>query len=122
MKSRKSRLDNLSDQELVAEFRKTSGLFGEAVANWMPAGKENDRLIALLQELRRRGTQVRLQLAPLLDERNRFVRYYAAKHLLGLIPSRSREIIEAETKEGDAIAGDAGMLLDRVDSGQYKPD
>jgi hypothetical protein len=62
-------------------------------------------------------------LLPLLDDRNRFVRYYAAQYLLGLAPERARAVIEWNQKYGfDAIAGDAGMLLRRLDSGQYKPD
>jgi hypothetical protein len=66
--------------------------------------------------------QKRLLLAPLLDDANRFIQYYAAKHLEGLIPERCRQIIEWNAKQRDAIAGDAGMRIEAVDSGFYKPD
>jgi hypothetical protein len=59
----------------------------------------------------------------LLDEKDRFVRYYAAKKLLALVPDRARSVIAWNAKYGfDAIAGDANGLLRAFDTGEYKPD
>jgi hypothetical protein len=53
----------------------------------------------------------------------RFVRYYAAKKLLALLPNRTRAEIEWNKTYGfDALAGDAGMTLRNLDSGFSKPD
>lgn len=73
--------------------------------------------------LRARGLQARNALLPLLDDKDRFVRYYAAQHALALAPSRARSVIEWNHKNWfDAIAGDAGMLLVALDNGEYQPD
>jgi len=49
------------------------------------------------------------------------VRYYAAGELLALAPEECRQIIEENATMGDAIAGDAGMLLDGLEDGSYTP-
>lgn len=73
--------------------------------------------------LRARGFTARLKLVRLLDDDDRFVRYYAAAKLLGIMPGRARSIIEWNAKYGfDAIAGDARGLLRAFDTGEYKPD
>src|SRR5260370_42599017 len=80
-------------------------------------------LRAIDSELRLRGRDTRLKLTPLLKDKDRFVRYYAAQKLLGIIPDRTRAILEWNHKYWfDAIAGDAGMLLVALDSGEYEPD
>jgi hypothetical protein len=113
---------SMTDYELVEFFIDKAARLGEAVNYWMPANKAASQLLAISRALRMRGPKARLLLAPLLDEANRFVQYYAAKHLEGLIPERCRQIIEWNSKQRDAIAGDAGMHLDAVDSGFYKPE
>jgi hypothetical protein len=112
----------LSDGELVVEFRSIAQRLGDDVVNWESGMAATERLRAVTAILRGRGRGARLRLTPLLDDENRFVRYYAARHLLALLPERSRKIIEENAKQHDTIAGDAGMLLHRIDSGQYKPD
>ena len=77
---------------------------------------------AIEDVLRSRGRDARLQLVPLLDDHDRFIRYYAAQALLGLVPERARAEIEWNTKYWfDAIAGDARGLLRAFDQGEYKP-
>jgi len=114
--------EKLDDEALVREFIETTLRLGEAVNYWMPANNAAKQLLDISRVFRRRGPRTRLLLAPLLDDANRFVQYYAAKHLEGLIPERCRQIIEWNSKQRDAIAGDAGMHIDAVDSGFYKPD
>ena len=113
--------EKFDDEALVKAFIETATHLGEAVNYWMPTNSAARQLLDISKMLRKRGPKTRLLLVPLLDEANRFVQYYAAKHLEGLIPERCRQIIEWNTKQRDAIAGDAGMHLDAVDSGFYKP-
>ena len=114
--------ENLDDDALVKSFIDAATQLGEAVNYWMPTNKAAKKPHNISQNLRKRGVKTRLLLASLLDNANRFVQYYAARHLEGLMPERSRQIIEWNSKQRDAIAGDAGMHLDAVDSGFYKPD
>jgi hypothetical protein len=115
-------LKRLNDNDLMEKFAAAAKALGEAINYWESGVKETDRLFAIRDEIRARGLAVRLRLAPLLDNEDRFVRYYAARQLLALVPERSRQIIEENAKQRDAIAGDAGMLLYTLDSGIYKPD
>src|SRR5262249_25383433 len=104
----------LTTDELVEQFIRLAQQMGMAVLD-----SENrrfnrmfPRMQAIDRELRARGRQARMSLSPLLDNKNRFVRYYAAKYLLGLVPDRARRVIEeiAEFKY-DALCLDAGMTL-----------
>lgn len=71
----------------------------------------------------RRGTPSRLQLRSLLDHKDRFVRYYAAVKLLGILPEPARQVLEWNWRyRFDALSWDAGMLLLALDRGEYKPD
>lgn len=114
--------ENLDDEALVKAFTDTAVRLGEAVNYWMPANNVAKQLLDISRVFRKRGQKTRLLLAPLLDDANRFAQYYAARHLEGLIPERCRQIIEWNAEQRDAIAGNAGMHLDAVDSGFYKPD
>ena len=118
-------LKDLNDAELATRFAGAGRQMGSAVLD-SETGKAN-RIFQYMEDidevLRSRGNGSRLSLAPLLDDKNRFVRYYAAQYLLGIVPDRARAIIEWNYKYGfDAIAGDAGMTLHNLDTGFYKPD
>jgi hypothetical protein len=118
----KSSIDRLSDDELVNIFAIIADNLGEIVVNWLPGGaSETRRLFATRNVLQHRGRNSRIKLARLLHDKNRFVRYYAAQELIGLLPEESRPIIEENTKEFDAIAGDARGFLRAIDDGTYKP-
>jgi hypothetical protein len=108
--------------ELVRKFSPTAKRLGEAVVSGLPASRKTDRLFAIKAILRERGRDARLKLAPLLKHENRFVRYYAARELIGLLPEQCRVIIEENTKEFDALVGDARHFLRAIDEGIYKPD
>jgi hypothetical protein len=49
------------------------------------------------------------------------IEYYATQHLMALFPDRCRRIVEVNAKQGNAVAGDAGMHLHALDIGFYKP-
>jgi hypothetical protein len=74
-------------------------------------------------ELRSRGLESRKKLVSLLQNKDRFVRYYAAQHTLALAPQHAREAIEWNAKYWfDAIAGDARGFLRSYDNGEFTPD
>jgi hypothetical protein len=111
------KLEFLSDEDLVREFEVTAAHTGDAVVNWLPANGLTRYLFATRNVLRRRGEASRLKLAALLDDKDRFVRYYTAQELIHLLPARCRPIIEENTREFDAIAGDARGFLRAFDEG-----
>lgn len=111
-------LGKLSDEELVKRFAVAAERTGEAVVNWLPPARLKKHLLLLGDVLRKRGQTSRLKLAPLLDHTNRFVRYYTAQELMLVLPSQCRPIIVENTKEFDAISGDARHFLRSVDEGK----
>jgi len=118
-------LNSLTEGELIRRFSKAAKEMGSTVLD-SETGKANLKFQIMWDidlVLRSRGREARLKLLPLLDDKDRFVRYYAAKKLLGLVPDRARTVIEWNAKYGfDAIAGDANGLLRAFDTGEYKPD
>ena len=119
------RLAELTDTRLVEEFAVLARQAGSAVldSEVSKANRAIRGMWGIEDVLRLRGREARQGLVSLLDEKDRFVRYYAAKALLGLVPDRARAVIEWNAKNGfDAIAGDANGLLRAFDTGKYKPD
>jgi Domain of unknown function (DUF2019) len=122
---KKLNFDGLRDDELVNNFVDAAKKMGAAVldSEVRQANRMYDVLRAIDGVLRSRGEPARLKLLPLLEHKDRFVRYYAAKKLLGPVPDRARAVIEWNYKYWfDALAGDAGMTLHNLDTGFYKPD
>ena len=109
----------LSNEQLIDEYALLAKRVGEAIVNWMPEAKLRQQLYAPENEIKARGC--RMNLAKLLNNDNRFVRYYAAQELYGPLPQLCRPIIEENTREFDAIAGDARGFLRAIDEGAYKP-
>ena len=120
-----SNLEELTTDQLIQEFSRLAREMGAAALD-----SETDRfnrmfakMEAIDRQLRSRGRAARMALSVLLDSDYRFVRYYAATYLLGLIPDRARAELEWNRKYWfDALAGDAGMTLYNLDTGFYKPD
>ena len=120
-----STLETLSNNELVTRFAAAAKERGAAVLNseTRRANRMFDQMRAIDSVLRTRGRDARLQLLRLMDDKDRFVRYYSALYLLGMVPERARAIIEWNHKYWfDALAGDAGMTLHNLDTGVFKPD
>jgi hypothetical protein len=114
------RFQELTTDELVQEFARLARHMGAAMLD-SETGRFNRMfpgMQAIDRELRSRGRDARMALFPLLEDQDRFVRYYAAKYLLGLVPDLARRVIEdiAEVKY-DALSGDAGMCLYALDQG-----
>jgi|SRR5580704_15706880 hypothetical protein len=121
---RQTKIAQSTDSELVAEFAAFAKERGAAVLD-LDAGRANilfDRMRGIDRELRTRGGDARLALAPLLDDSDRFVRFYAAVYLLSLLPDKSRAVMEWNAKYGGgSIAADARRFLRGLDEGTYKP-
>jgi uncharacterized protein DUF2019 len=72
--------------------------------------------------LRARGIQARRMLLPLLTHPNAQVRLNAAKHLLAVAPAEARATLEDLAAHGPGDQrGSAGMCLDLMDDGTFKP-
>jgi hypothetical protein len=119
-RSRPAGANQVDDNQLIDQYSLLANQVGETIVTWMPAAGLKRRLYALEDEIKARG--VRMKLARLLNDRDRFVRYYAAQELYGLLPQQCRAIIEENTRELDAIAGDARGFLRAIDEGTYKPE
>lgn len=120
-----SNLEQLTTVELIDEFTNAARQRGGAVldSETRRANRMYDRMKAVDDILRHRGLQARLSLQHLLEDKDRFVRYYAAIYLLGLMPDRARPVIEENAKYWvDALSSDARGLLREFDEGKYKPD
>ena len=118
-------LHALSNAALAERFVASAQQMGNSVVASDARGANCmfDRMEAIDRVLRSRGPAARLSLRPLLENGDRFVRYYAAKYLLGVIPEEARRIIEGIANPNyDALSGDAGMTLDNIDIGFYKPE
>jgi hypothetical protein len=81
------------------------------------------RMNFVVDELKSRSGDDRHLLASLYGHENPQVRLKAAVRTLGIRPQEAREVIEriASSKEYPQ-AGDAGMTLDALDRGIFKPD
>jgi hypothetical protein len=122
---RRLQLDTCSDDDLIDRFVIAAKAMGVAVqeADVRQANRMYHLMRAIDLLLRSRGKAARLKLSPLLEHKDRFVQYYAARKLLGLLPDHARAVLEWNHKYWfDAIAGDAGMTLHNLDTGFYKPD
>ena len=122
---KKINLSDINDHDLIERFIVVARRMGTAVLD--SEIREVNRMYhymrAIDSELRARGKDARLKLEPLLSHKDRFVQYYAAQKLIGLMPDRARSVLEWNHKNGfDALAGDAGTMLHYIDTGFYKPD
>jgi hypothetical protein len=122
---RQQNLSRVPIDDLIVRFAEIAKERGAAVLdlNSRRANVFYDRMKAIDDELRARGRDARLKLAPLLRDPDRFVRFYAAEKLLGLLADASRAVMEWNAKYGfDSLAADARGFLRALDAGTYKPD
>jgi hypothetical protein len=81
-----------------------------------------DQMAAITEELKSRSGDQRRALIALHDHRDIQVRLQAARMTLAVAPQESRRVIEAiAASKWYPQAGDAGMSLRGLDSGQYVP-
>jgi len=119
------KLESLSIDELVDHFaqicaEQDQALFDDEYAKFNKLYKEMD---VVDKEIRARGVDARLALLQLYKNPNMQVRLQAARRTLGVAPHAARQLIEDIAGSGwFPQAGDAGMTLDNLDSGFFKPD
>ena len=81
-----------------------------------------DQMAAIVEELKSRSGDQRRALLALHDHRDIQVRLQAARMTLAVAPQGSRRVIEAvAASKWQPQAGDAGMSLRGLDSGEYVP-
>jgi Domain of unknown function (DUF2019) len=115
-------IESLDDDQLIEVFTNAAREMGSAVldSSTGDATRAFRQMEAVRNVLQRRGKGSELALAPLLDDKERFVRYYAAQFLSKIVPDRARKVIEENAKLWfDAIAGDAAITLRALDRGDY---
>jgi hypothetical protein len=79
-------------------------------------------MVAIRDELKSRPGDQRRALLSLFDHENAQVRLQAARATLAVEPAAARSVIES-IAQGRKFpqAGDAGMTIENLDSGFYKP-
>ncbi|MGH6736206.1 MAG: DUF2019 domain-containing protein [Methyloceanibacter sp.] len=81
-----------------------------------------DRMLDVDRELRARGIEARLELLRLYDHPNIQVRLKAATSTLGVAPKEGRRLLESiAASQHYPQAADAGMLVDGLDDGTFRP-
>jgi hypothetical protein len=81
-----------------------------------------DEMVAIEEELRKRDGDQRKELLPLLEHPNAQVRLNAIKATLAVAPVLARQKLEAMAASREyPQAGDAGMTIDALDRGIFKP-
>jgi hypothetical protein len=118
-------IGSLTVDQLVARFvlvclNQDQALAGSDVAKF---NRLYDEMASIRDELRSRPGDQRRALVTLYDHPVAQVRLQAACETLALAPRAARTVIEriANSKEYPQ-AGDAGMTLDALDRGIFKPD
>jgi len=114
----------MSDQQLVERFREHA--LGQESALWdSNTAKFNrlfDRMLAVESELRRRGPEARKAVLVLLDDPSPWVRYKAAHECLAIARERAMMVLhEIVASHLMPVAAHAGMTLENLKSGQFKP-
>ena len=82
-----------------------------------------DEMTAIEEVLRSRGPEARRALIPLLKDHHAQVRLNTAKALLAVVPAEARATLEqlaAHAPDGSQ-SGSAGMCLELLDNGWFKP-
>lgn len=121
---KRASLANMTVESLVARFAEI-GLAQDKARLYDEHTKYNslyDQMSAVVDELRRRKPDARPNLATLFDHSNIHVRVRAAARLMAVSPVRARKVLEEIAASKDfPEAGDAGMLLNGLEDGTWKP-
>jgi|SRR5579863_1003483 len=116
-------LDALTVDELVAEFAEICLVQDKELCNFRLHKRPEllRRIIAIVDELRRRGRDARLALTRLYDHPCMQVRLKAAKYTLAVAPVPARQVIEKIANFGHMPqAAEAGFTLQHLDEGKLK--
>ena len=116
-------LDHMPDDELVELFRVIAEQ--QYYADQMDKIREYNRLYGDIRkvedELKRRPGDSRRLLAALFNDRNPQIRLMAASAALAILPA-ARDVLQKLSDSAEyPQAANAGMLIDGLDDGTYKP-
>jgi hypothetical protein len=117
-------LRSLNERQLVERFRHLALEQESALldSNTRKYNRLYDKIEAIESELRARGPEARKSLLVLLEDSNLRVRYEAARRCLTVSPERAMIALQSiAASHLMPVAGDAGMTLERLKSGQYRP-
>ncbi len=120
----RSKLRSLTNEELVRRFvdiglaQDEALLYGE-IAKF---SRLFEQMQEVVRELKRRPSDQRQALLGLYDHPNLQVRLKAVKNSLVLAPEEGRRVLQAIADSREyPHAGEAGMSLDNLDAGIFKP-
>lgn len=122
--SRNVKLEALSADVLVARFAEICLAQDEALlySNVAKFNRLFDQMIAVESELKSRPGDLRSALTTLFAHENAQVRLQAARSTLAVAPEAALNVIKAiASGRKFPQAGDAGMTLDNLESGFFKP-
>jgi recombinational DNA repair ATPase RecF len=117
-------LYEMASEQLVRRFiaigiAQATALLRDEIAKY---NRLFDEKTAILAELKSRPGDQRRLLLPLFDHENVQVRLNAAKATLAVAPAAARRMIEMiATKNAGPQRLSAGMCIDALDSGIFKP-
>ena len=119
---RKTDLDKLTDDHLVAQFLQIGLDQYEALLKYN-IRKHNtlyDAMVDVKNELKRRQGDQRRALLPLLEHPNVHVKMKAASALLAIYPELAKRAL-ASVRDSRILpqAADASMMLDALDNGSF---
>jgi ParB-like chromosome segregation protein Spo0J len=121
---KKVKLQDLSVKELIARFVDV-GLAQDEALLYDELAKFSrlfEQMQEVVRELKRRPGDQRRALLDLYDHPNLQVRLKAAKNSLALAPEEGRRLLQAIADSREyPQAGEAGMSLDNLDLGIFKP-
>jgi hypothetical protein len=121
---KRSNLESMSVDQLVARFVEIA--LAQDVAILEDESADYRRLYRQMDEvddeLGARGREARLELLRLYEHENMQVRLKAAVRTLAIAPARARLALEAiSASQHHPQALDAGMLIQGLDEGTFKP-
>jgi len=122
MRSKASRIESDSTDALVEEFEKICLDQYECLLDGKIARHNRlvDKIIDIREELKARGE--RQALLPLLNHKNRQVRYQAAMATLLVAPASAKEAFDKLSKSHEfPQAADASIALDKLADGSFVP-
>lgn len=121
---KRMKLDDMTTEALVERFAEIGIAQDEALFHDQ-CSKYNrlyDKMEAVDGELRRRGTEARRALGRLYSHPNVQVQLKAATRTLAVFPVEARQVLQAiHNSKWYLQSGDAGMTLEALDDGIFKP-
>ena len=114
----------LSDSDLMAQFRQHALDMSEVLldSNIRAENRLVDKMKAIDDELRRRGSSARKALLVLLNDEDLRVRYEAARRSLAVDRDIALKVLrEVQASHYMPVAAEAGLTLSHLEQGIFKP-